>query len=286
MNAELTKRVWAAKCHPKIRSWKFVLLNLCYHANAYGEAFPGISTIADESGYTKRAVIDALAGLEAMGIIRQKGHCGQRKRVTVYDISRLSTSVDNLAKGEVSSPLELFNGEVSSKKGPFNGEVSSSNGEVSSPRSILGSKEVSKLVSIGGNGEVSSPFVDNSEKAGQNPPAEGSPPPHGSEPGKDAPSARNDGGKADRKRLMKTVGWKPKTDLDRQHCMYLCYMLGADHDEATRFVRFNAIRHWTCCEYGTVHDAAKQWVEAWRERDPQGWLAELERRRNADRILA
>jgi hypothetical protein len=284
MHASFEKAVWTASCHPKIRCWKFVLLNLCYHANAEGEAFPGISTIASETGYTARAIKDALAGLEALGIIKLKGRCGQQNRVSVYDITGVLTNVDNLANGEVSSKKVAFNGEVSSvngevssKKVAFNGEVSSVNGEVSSSRSILGSKKlVSKLVSSAANGEVSSPFVDNSRKPVRNPPAEGSPLPHGPQPGQNGSEGD---AKPDYKALVRTPGWKPKTDEARRYCMLHCYNLGASRAEAEEFIRYNAIRRWTCCECGTVNDAAKSWVAKWREDYPDSFAAERERRR-------
>ena len=295
MRADLEKIVWAAECDPKRRAWKFVLLNLCHHANPEGEAYPSVATVMRETGYSNRAVADALTGLEELGIIRRTGGCGQRRRVSVYLLTGIFTNVHNLANGELSSHERGFNGELisvngelSSKKGPFNGELISPNGELSSHRSILGSKSklVSKLVSGAPNSELTSPFVDNSEKAGQNPPAEGSPPPHGPEPRQVAPSARNEaeGNRAgqDHERLLKTPGWKPKTDLDRRWCMYRCYTLGASRDEAEKFVRYNAIRRWTKCEYATVNDLAKQWVDKWREDEPDEWLAERKRRREQD----
>jgi hypothetical protein len=270
MRADLEKIVWAVACHPRIRSWKFTLLNLCHHANQDGEAFPGVATVARETGYSGKAVSDALAGLEAMGIIRRKGHCGQRQRVSVYDLSKLSTNVHNLANSEVSSCLQHFNSELSSEKGPFNGELTSPNGELSSARSILGNKEVSKLVCGGGNSEVTSPFVDNSRKGAASV----------------APSAlKDEGGETgaeDYGWLLKTPGWKPRTHNDRNACMARCYVLGANRYQAEKFVRFNAIRRWTCCDYGTVNDAAKEWVAKWRKDFPDEYGAERERRKRAD----
>ena len=283
MHANFEKAVWTAPCHPKIRCWKFVLLNLCYHANAEGEAFPGITTIARETGYSAKAVGDALVGLEQMGIIKLKGRCGQRQRVSVYDITGVSTNVDKLANAEVSSALtgfntELssFNTELSSKKGTVNTELSSPNTELSSGRSILGNnKLVSKLVSSGANAEVSSAFVDNSKKPVRNHSAEGSPTPHGPQPRQNG----NEGGaKPDYRALVRTPGWKPKTDEARRYCMLHCYNLGASRAEAEEFIRHNAIRKWTCCEYGTVNDAAKSWVAKWRKDYPDSFAAERERR--------
>ena len=282
MRADLEKIVWAATCHPRIRSWKFTLLNLCHHANPNAEAYPSVATVARETGYSAKAVIDALAGLEGLGIIRRTGGCGARKRVGVYSLAGIFTSVHNLANGEVSSCLQNPNSEVSSVEKGFNGEVSSPNSELSSHRSIIGNKKlVSKLVSSGGNSEVTSPFVDNGGKAGQNHPAEVSLPPHGPEPRQVAPSARNDAG-AEYVKLMKTPGWKPRTDAERRWAMAHCYALGASRGEAEKFIRYNAIRKWTNCEYATVNDLAKEWVDNWRESLPEEFYAERKRRQRAD----
>lgn len=247
-----------------------MLLNLCHHANAEGEAFPSVATVAKETGYSPKAVITALEGLRSLGIVTRAGRCGQRNRVGVYSVCGVLTSVHNLANGEVTTPLKPPNGEVSSAEGAPNGELTSANGEVNSHRSILGNKKsVSKLVSEGANGEVTSTFVHNS---GGGPTF--------------APSARNEGTPAassdeEYAAKVRTPGWKPKTDLDRRYCAALCFTLGANRDQAQRFVRFNAIRRWTCCEYGTVNDAAKQWVEKWQEDEPEAYWAERKRRKAA-----
>lgn len=265
MRADLEKIVWAAECRADIRSWKFVLLNLCHHANAEGKAFPSVATVARECGYSAKAVISSLEGLQGLGIITRTGGCGQKKRVGVYDVGGILTGVHKLGNGEVSSPLKPPNGEVgsplkppnsevSSKKPAPNSELTSANSEVSSHRSILGNKElVSKLVSAGANSELTSPLVHKS--------------------GAVAPPARDYGS------LVRTVGWKPATDEDRRAVAKHCFELGADKDQATKFIRFNAIRRWTCCEYGTVNDAAKEWVEKWREDSPEEFFAEAKRRK-------
>lgn len=65
--------------------------------------------------------------------------------------------------------------------------------------------------------------------------------------------------------------------------MMHCYTLGASKDEAEEFIRFNAIRKWTCCNCGgTVNDAAKSWVAKFREDYPDSFAAERERRRRMD----
>ena len=154
----------------------------------------------------------------------------------------------------MSSPLKPPNGEVSSKKPAPNSELSSANSELSSHRSILGNKElVSKLVSAGANSELTSPLVHKS--------------------GAVAPSARDYGS------LVKLPGWKPTTDEDRRAVAAHCFALGANKEQATKFIRFNAIRRWTCCDYGTVNDAAKEWIAKWREDAPEEFFAEKKRRR-------
>lgn len=275
MRADLEQIVWTAACHPKIRSWKIVLLNLCYHANAAGETYPSATKVAQETGYSLKAVVEAIAGLERLGIVEKKGACGMRNRVSVYSLSGLSTNVHKLANGEVSSCLQDFNSELSSKKSGFNSELSSPNSELSSSRNILGNNKVSKLVSSGANSELTSTFVDKSKN----------------EPKKRqdevAPSALYDGasstsGKPDYKTLVKSIKWKPATQQDRMYCMYHCYTLGADRNQAETFIRYNAIRKWDCCEFGTVNDAAKQWVAKWRKTNPREFWAERARRRKAD----
>ena len=282
MRADLEKIVWAAECHPKIRSWKFTLLNLCHHANTDGDSFPSIGTVARETGYSAKAVCDALAGLESMGIIRRSGQCGMRKRVTIYNITGIFTNVHNLANIEMGSCLQLSNSEVSSKKQPPNIELTSPNIELTSNRNILGNKEVSKLVCAAVNSEVTSPFVDKPRKTSGMPTSGGASPQRGAI----APSARNDGAvepsEEKYRQLVKTPGWKPKSNNDRRFCMAHCYMLGASRDEAAKFIRFNAIRKWTCCNFGTVNDAAKEWVAKWCEDYPDDFHAERERRKRMD----
>ena len=293
MRADLERIVWETECHPSIRSWKFTLLNLCHHANSSGEAYPSVATVARETGYSQKAVIDALAGLESLGIVRRTGGCGTKNRVAVYSLDGVETCVRGLAKHEVSSPLkavgdpakhevssplktvhnsakhemsscsQLFKHEVSSKNGGFNSELSSPNSEVSSGRSILGIKEVSKLVSGGGKHELISGFVDNSQSAG----------------GKEGTPAAS--GSPDYKALVKTPGWKPRTDPDRRYCMYHCYTLGASREQAERFIRYNAVRRWANAEFATINDLAKEWIGNWASDRPDEYDAERRRRRKA-----
>lgn len=189
---------------PARKSWKDVLRNLVFHANTSGCAWPSVATIRMETGYkSNKAIIDALAGLKASGIIYpMKGTpVGPgRGRVTKWVLNNLSTYVhklednaetterDTTSKGEVTSHIEK-----KVKSLPKKGEVTSQKGEVTSHEIYINKKEVSKSVCIGRKGEVTSHPVDNSPEAGQNHSAEGSPAPHEDKAKKIAPSARNDG---------------------------------------------------------------------------------------------
>ena len=276
MRTDLEKIVWAAECHPKVRSWKIVLLNLCHHANPEGAAYPSTGVIAKETGYSRKAVSDALDGLERLEIIRKTGGCGYHNKVTIYSLTGILTAVHNLANCEVTTQLRNLNCEVSSKKSPLNCEVTSPNCEVSSHRSILGRKEVSKLVCTAANCEVTTQFVHNAQKGGEK-----------GEPSV-APPARKEGtpaasGGEGYAQKVRTPGWIPMTDEDRRFCMQHCYEGGASREQAERFIRYNAVRRWTCCSRGgTVNDAVKEWIARWKDESPEEYWAERNRRRAND----
>jgi hypothetical protein len=61
---------------------------------------------------------------------------------------------------------------------------------------------------------------------------------------------------------MQTPGWRPETGDERLAVVEHCRTLGMSRDEAEKFVRYNAIRRWKCCELGSVADAAKEWIAA------------------------
>ena len=61
---------------------------------------------------------------------------------------------------------------------------------------------------------------------------------------------------------MHTPGWRPETGDERLAVVEHCQTLGMSRDEAEKFVRYNAIRRWKCCELGSVADAAKEWIAA------------------------
>ena len=81
---------------PAHKSWKDVLRCLIYHCNDDGEAWPSAETIRLECGYkSRKAIVDALAGLRGLGLIFPKAH-GQRS--VTYQLIDLSNGVDKLAK--------------------------------------------------------------------------------------------------------------------------------------------------------------------------------------------
>ena len=195
---------------PARKSWKDVLRNLVFHANLEGVAWPSVATIRAETGYkSAKAVIDALAGLRSLGLIRPADDAPTRSgrgRVGRWMISsELSTLVDNLEKrpdiperdtvrkGEVTSPLPKKVNLL-----PKKGEVTSKKGEVTSHRIYKEENKVSESVSMPRKGEPTSPFVNNSKnaarKAVQTHSAEELLEPHGGELGEVAPAALNDGG--------------------------------------------------------------------------------------------
>ena len=306
---------------PARKSWKDVLRNLVFHANLEGCAWPSVATIRAETGYkSNKAIIDALAGLKAAGIITPmqgsptKGGRGHPTRWSINNLSngvhKLTTNAgmaerDTQSNGEVTSHIE-GKGEVTSTKG----EVTSVKGEVTSHEIIRIRKEVSGLVSTGPNSEVTSSNVDNSPKAGKNASAEGSPPPHGSRPRQVAPSARNEGRaprqmdiqdlfpeiKPDYLALCSKLGWRPNdpkqtppedTELARRAIVACAYREGLSPDEAKKFLRYNAKRKWSSIDQANcVKDLAKEFCEAWRRRDNDAYWEEVKRRRDAERRRA
>lgn len=70
---------WAMKLELKDSSAKFVLLSLAYHANHQtGLCCPSVATITRETGYCDRTVREALARLQALGLVSVSGGCHRR----------------------------------------------------------------------------------------------------------------------------------------------------------------------------------------------------------------
>jgi len=64
-----------------------VLLCLASHAGQDGKAWPGITTIARETGYTRKAAIDAIRKLERLGYIRVERTAGISSYYTIVSDS-------------------------------------------------------------------------------------------------------------------------------------------------------------------------------------------------------
>ena len=294
---------------PARKSWKDVLRNLVYHANTAGEAWPSIETIRRECGYkSRKAVIDALAGLKGIGIIYPMPDApggGGRSKVTKWMLKNLLTGVDKLVdnssmlerdemeKGEATS-REAEKGEATSKKG----EATSQNGEATSHRIDKKKKEVSKLVSVSGNSEATSPFVNNLAKKAVAPSALNE-----SSGGKRAPKAmsieqvfpelKKTRTKEYYFEMCSVLGWRPNdpeqtpkqdAELARQAIVACALRERLSLEEAKRFLRYNAKRKWAAIDQAScVKDLAKEWCEAWKRRDFDAYSEEQEQRREARR---
>lgn len=331
MRPDLWNILEPVEVDPRVKSWKDVLRNLVFHANDTGEAWSNIETIRREVGYkSRRVVIDALAGLEHCGLIgRDRRGNGRGTKITyiiTFDaktINRLSSFVDISKNGEVSSPLlltfhgngevsSLLNGEVSSPF-PKNGEVCSplkdANGEVSSippTPPYIGRKLNSSSSSIAHNGEVTSPFVNNS--------AEGVLTPHGPGRTEVAPSARKDAARipprtgmmsildqretVDYLALCKKPGWRPNDPQQTPPCDFeqakraviaCAFRAKLSPEKAKEFWHYNAVRRWTAIDCGsTVAELAHAFMERWFKEDRDAYWKEQDRRRRAaaNRVLS
>ncbi len=292
MRPDLWNILEPVEVDPRVKSWKDVLRNLVFHANDTGEAWPNIETIRREVGYkSRKAVIDALAGLELRGLIGRVRDSKGRATKVIYrmtfdarSVNALSTSVNNSSNGEVSSPLLSTSAD--------NGEVTSPlNGEVSSP--------------LTKNGEVTSPFVDNSAKEARGEENTGRQ--------KFAPSALDyakgdsadtgvaalpDKRNVDYLALCRKPGWKPNDPQQTPPCDFeqakraviaCAYRSLLSAVKAKEFWHYNAIRKWNAIDCGsTVAELAFAFKERWFRDDPAAfWKEQLRRRRAAaNRVLS
>ncbi len=302
---------------PRVKSWKDVLRNLIFHANDDGLAWPNAETIRAEVGYkSRRAVVDALAGLEGCGLLVKDRHrqgCGTRfmyrLNVTPESVVRLELDpsedvdpgdVDNLAGMLITQGAESSKCEVTSPKC----EVTSPKCEVTSHRS---NKEISKNIIMNlypPKCEVTSRGVDNSP--------EELPGPHGAGVPEVAASPRNDGsgggpphlppavsaeslvqpgpsGPADYLACCEDPGWRPNDPVrapdlaSAKRAVLACAMkAGLSRAMADRFWSKNAVRRWTGIDRGnTVAELAAAAAANWQRDDPKSYWAEVHRRRKA-----
>ena len=320
MRPDLWNILEPVEVDPRVKSWKDVLRNLVFHANDTGEAWPNIETIRREVGYkSRKAVIDALAGLEHCGLIgRIRNGKGRATKLTyrmTFDaksINTLSLDVDKSVDSKPTSPMLSTNGEVTSTDNgkptsPIggNGEVTSKNGEVTSHRIKNEISNNPSPTSIAANGEVTSPNVDNS--------AEGVLTPHGPGRTEVAPSARNDAARTpprtgmmsildqrepvDYLALCKKPGWRPNDPRQTPPCDFeqakraviaCAFRAKLSPEKAKEFWHYNAIRHWAAIDCGcTVAELAHAFAGRWFKEDRDAYWEEQDRRKRAaaNRIL-
>ena len=321
MRPDLWNILEPVEVDPRVKSWKDVLRNLVFHANDTGEAWPNIETIRREVGYkSRKAVIDALAGLEHCGLIgRIRNGKGRATKLTyrmTFDaksINTLSLDVEKSVDSKPTSPMLSTNGEVTSTDNgkptsPIggNGEVTSKNGEVTSKNGEVTSHRIKNEISnnpsptsIAANGEATSPNVDNS--------AEGVLTPHG--PGRTdvAPSARNDAARTpprtgmmsildqrepvDYLALCKKPGWRPNDPQQTPPCDFeqakraviaCAFRAKLSPEKAKEFWHYNAVRRWTAIDCGsTVAELAHAFMERWFKEDRDAYWKEQDRRKRA-----
>lgn len=60
------------QAHGRPPNQQVVLAWLCYHANARGECWPSVGTLAEECGMSTRSVIRAIASLTDAGLVTSK----------------------------------------------------------------------------------------------------------------------------------------------------------------------------------------------------------------------
>ena len=318
MRPDLWNMLEPVGVNPRVKSWKDILRNLIFHANEHGEAWPSIETIRSEVGYkSRKAVIDALAGLEHSGLIRRsRNGKGRATRLTyklIFDdrtINILSSDVYNTTNGEVGLPMLLTNGEVTSNNNgevglsaTKNGEVTSKNGEVTSKNGEVTSHRIKNEISnnpsptsIAANGEVTSPNVDNS--------AEGVLTPQGPGNTEVAPSARKEApartgvmalldknDEVDYLSLCDKPGWRPNDPRqtppadfkEAQRAVIACaYRAKLSPEMAKKFWHYNAIRRWTAIDCGcTVSELAHAFCRRWFNDAPEEYWKEQNRRKQA-----
>ena len=321
MRPDLWNILEPVEVDPRVKSWKDVLRNLVFHANDTGEAWPNIETIRREVGYkSRKAVIDALAGLEHCGLIgRIRNGKGRATKLTyrmTFDaksINTLSLDVDKSVDSKPTSPMLSTNGEVTSTDNgkptsPIggNGEVTSKNGEVTSHRIKNEISNNPSPTSIAANGEVTSPNVDNS--------AEGVLMPHGPDRTEVAPSARKDAARTpprtgmmsildqrepvDYLALCKKPGWRPNDPQQTPPCDFeqakraviaCAFRAKLSPEKAKEFWHYNAVRRWTAIDCGsTVAELAHAFMERWFKEDRDAYWKEQDRRRRAaaSRVLS
>ena len=250
---------------------RLVLYALACHApDETLKCFPSIAALEEETALSRSGVFRALAELEEAGLVERKSGrnlCGVNEyRLTVHK-SGEECQVETLKRGgecqvETLKSIRLTpvecQLEIRKRKEKHN---------------LL----VSKLVSMPGKSVKLKHYVHNSAEEGANlPPSAGN---YGA--CQDEGAAGEVANQPDYNKLVRTVGWKPKTRMDREGVAKWAYKLGASLEQAREFCRYNSIRRWSGVnETSCIDDLARAWIARWRdELGPSEWSAEQRRRR-------
>ena len=276
---------------------RLVLYALACHApDETQECFPSVAALEEETGLSRRGVFRALAELEEAGLLVRwsgRGLCS----VNTYALAmrdpggEAEKPVHNSAEGCQAGTLKRGEEcQVDTHKSAKLALIECQAGTRKRKRkpNLL---KVSKLVCMPGKSAKLASSVDNPVDEGANlPPSAGN---YGSCRGEGTnlpPSAGTYGAcreeeaaatDPDYSKLIRTVGWKPKTRVDREGVAKMAYKLGASLEQAREFCRYNSIRRWSGVnETSCVDDLARAWIARWRdELGPSEWSAEQRRRR-------
>ena len=276
---------------------RLVLYALACHApDETQECFPSVAALEEETGLSRRGVFRALAELEEAGLLVRWSGRGQCS-VNTYTLAmhdpggEAEKPVHNSAEGCQADTLKRGEEcQVDTHKSAKLTLIECQAGTQKRKRkpNLL---KVSKLVCMPSKSAKLAPYVHNSDGEGANlPPSAGNygacrgeganlPPPAGN-----YGACRGEGAAAtdpDYSKLIRTVGWKPKTRVDREGVAKMAYKLGASLEQAREFCRYNSIRRWSGVnETSCVDDLARAWIARWRdELGPSEWSAEQRRRR-------
>ena len=247
---------------------RLVLYALACHApDETLKCFPSIAALEEETALSRSGVFRALAELEEAGlVVRKSGRnlCGVNEyRLTVHKSGEEGEKAVHKS-GEECQVETLKSVRLTPE------ECQLETRKRKKKHNLL----VSKLVSMPGKSVRLKHYVHNSAEEDANlPPSAGN---YGA--CREEEAAATD---PDYSKLIRTVGWKPKTRVDREGVAKMAYKLGASLEQAREFCRYNSIRRWSGVnETSCVDDLARAWIARWRdELGPSEWSAEQRRRR-------
>lgn len=261
---------------------RLVLYALACHApDETLKCFPSIAALEEETALSRSGVFRALAELEEAGLVERKSGrnlCGVNEyRLTVHKSgeegkkavhkSGEECQVETLKRGEECQIETLKSVRLT----PIECQLETRKRK--EKHNLL----VSKLVSMPDKSVRLKHYVHNSAEEGANlPPSAGN---YGA--CQDEGAAGEVANQPDYNKLVRTVGWKPKTRMDREGVAKWAYKLGASLEQAREFCRYNSIRRWSGVnETSCIDDLARAWISRWRdELGPSEWSAEQRRRR-------